>query len=149
MSLIWNESARVNPFVAGEGEATECRFHCAESGATDDVALKHDLEACLAVAITHLNANVKNESLYFMVEWNPSAAVITLTVTDGDKGNDAHDVVTCRFAALAGATGQDAERLSDQVKFLVKDYLSTNGPFMNYSLVALFTDSTRANTQLI
>ncbi|PSL11717.1 hypothetical protein CLV44_12335 [Marinobacterium halophilum] len=152
MSLIWNESVGVNPFAAIAGDATECRFHYAESAATNDTLVKDAFEECLAMAISYLNANVKNESLYFIVAWDPTTSVVNVVVTDDQKQNDAHDVVTCRFAALNEAKADQSSSLqqySDTVKFWIKDYLSTNGPFMHYSLVALYTDGTRADTCIL
>ena len=150
MSLTWNTRERVNPFAVDVEPLPACRFHYAESAATDDATTKDDMEVCLELASTLLNTNVKDESLYFMVEWDSATAVVRLAVTDCHKANDAPDVVVCRFASLLTETGEAAEAVSDKVRFWVKDYLSTtNGQFMNYSLVALFTPGMRAQTQLL
>ncbi|MBV0934713.1 hypothetical protein [Marinobacterium weihaiense] len=143
MSLNWNTREHNNPFDPDDAAQAGCCFHYAESQAVDDAALKQDVEACLALSMSQLNANVKNESLFYMVEWQPETAVLRLSVTDGQKANDARDVVCCRFVAVGG---QD---LSDRMSFWAKDYLSTCTGFMDFSLVALFTDSTRARTQIL
>lgn len=153
MSLSWNLSEGCNPFWADDKAAAECRFHYAESSATEEEVVKDDMEAALEKAMELLNGNVKNESLYFMVEWDRPSSTLRLAVTNDRKAQDAADVVTCRFESLnrqLQAEGPDSvAACSDRVKFWAKDYLSTCTEFMNYSLVALYTDTSRNETSIV
>ncbi|GAA0787005.1 hypothetical protein [Marinobacterium sediminicola] len=153
MSLNWELSEGKHPFVVGRKGAEACRFHCAESVAVEDNAVKDDLEETLAQAITFLNANVKNESLFFMVEWDAASSTLTLSVTDAQKEQDAADVVTCRFAELQQQLEAEGEAaldvVSSKIAFWAKDFLSTCTPFMNYSLVAVYTDGDRDKAGLL
>ena len=153
MSLNWNMSEGRNPFAPEEQSTTTSRFHYAESTATEDEALKDEVEEALEKAMAFLNANVKNESRYFLVEWDVSNSTLRLAVTDDHKQQDAADVVCCRFAALnqrLQAQGPEALALcSEKVQFWLKDYLSSCAVFMNYSLVAVFTDGTRDRVRML
>lgn len=153
MSLNWNLSEGQNPFLADDKAAAICRFHYAESAAVEDRAVKDDVEAALERAMSLLNANVKNESTYFLVEWDLPSATLRLAVTDERKVQDEADVVTCRFTLLnqqlqVEEAGQ-VEACSGKVRFWAKDYLSTCTEFMNYSLVALYTDTERSRTSIL
>lgn len=154
MSVNWSVSEDRNPFVAEES-ASGLVFHAAESTAVDDVAVKDAVEAALERAVACLDANVKNESLYFMVEWAPSRSVLRLAVTDAGKVQDSPEVVVCQFPALNAVLQQAEdvparlEAFSDKVSFWAKDYLSTSSEFMNYSLVALFVTTVRAEGVLL
>lgn len=153
MSLNWTLSEGQNPFVADDLCAAERRFHHTESTAVEDSAVANDIDAALEKAVSFLNANVKNESRYFLVEWDRSSSILRLAVTDDRKLQDATDVVCCRFAALnqqLQAQGAEAvEQCSEKVQFWLKDYLSSCAAFMDYSLVAVFTDSTRDRVRML
>jgi hypothetical protein len=153
MSLNWTLSEGQNPFVSDDPHAAEHRFHHAESAAVEDSAVANDIDAALAKAVSFLNANVKNESRYFLVEWDPSSSTLRLAVTDDRKQQDAADVVSCRFMALnqqLQAQGAEAvEQCSEKVQFWLKDYLSSCAAFMDYSLVAVFTDGARDRVRML
>ncbi|MBA4502665.1 hypothetical protein [Marinobacterium marinum] len=148
MSLIWNETVETNPFMALSSDEDGCTFHATESSSADDEALKQDVEACLDKAVSLLNANVRNESLYFFVEWHPAQSVLKMLVTGTDKVCQAQTIPVCRFAAV------DAERAAqvefvELMKFWIKDYLSLVPGFMDFSLVAMFTDTDRDRARLV
>lgn len=147
MSLDWNICEQTHPFDAEVPTAVGYRFHHAESNAADDPAIKQDLEASLEKAVSLLDRNVKNESLFFMAEWNPAGGVLRLSVTDGQKANDAEEIVCTRFNSLVG--GEAGGELTEKVSFWVKDFLSICESFMNFSLVALFTDTSRERVQIL
>ena len=153
MSLNWNLSEGKNPFAPEEQGVTACRFHHAESPASEDEAVKNDMEEALEKAMALLNANVKNESRYFLVEWDRVNAVLRLAVTNDRKAQDAVDVVTCRFTALYQRLQMEgesaAEACSDKINFYAKDYLSTCTGFMDYSLVAMYTDGARNEARML
>jgi hypothetical protein len=64
-------------------------------------------------------------------------------------------VVVCQFSALNRVLQQAEdgaarlEAFSDKVSFWAKDYLSTSTEFMNYSLVALYATTVRAEAVLL
>jgi len=153
MSLSWSLSDAENPFVPADRYTAGCRFHHAESVAVDDHSAKNELEVALEKAVALLNANVKNESRYFMVEWHLPSSTLRLAVTNDTKSEDGADVVTLRFTALneqLQAAGESERELhSEKVQFWVKDFLSTCAGFMDYSLVAVFTDGVRDRVRML
>ena len=153
MPLSWKLSNTGNPFATVDQFADGCRFHFAESMAVDDRAVKDDLEEAMEQAIVLLDANVKNESRYFMVEWDLLHSILRLAVTNDARSEDAEDVVALKFSALNEQLQTEGEAeidsCSEKVQFWAKDFLSTCTGFMDYSLVAVFTDSTRDKVKML
>lgn len=152
MTLSWQIHEDQHPFASNETVA-EHRYHAAESSATEESAVKDVVEAALAQAETLLDRNVTNASLFFMVTWSPREGALTLSVTDADKAKDAPDLVTCRLVALNEQLQKGGENAYQdfigKLQFWIKDYLSTSTAFMNYSLVAVFTDAGRDHCQIV
>ena len=108
---------------------------------TKQVSLKDGLEACAAKAISLLNDNIQDESLYLLFEWNPQASSLNVVVTDASKQQNAPISV--------GADFEQTDTGTEQVKFLLSDYLASYSAFFRYSLVAIFHGSNRADTTLL
>lgn len=132
---------------------------------TANQTLKDALEICAAKAISLLDKNIQDDSLYLLFEWNSSTAELTIVVTDADKQRDSSLSVGAKFAELHQHTqdqnhretalqpgGEDSEKIniSDElVKFFISDYLASCSAFFRFSLVAIFHSSTRSNTNLL
>ncbi len=110
------------------------------------LSLKDGLEACAAKAISLLNDNIQDESLYLLFEWNPQASSLNVVVTDASKQQDAPISVGADFEQTDIGTDTDN---TEQVKFLLSDYLASYSAFFCYSLVAIFHGSNRADTSLL
>ncbi len=121
------------------------------------MSLKDALETCAAKAISLLDENIQDESLYLLFEWNTTRADLTIVVTDGRKQQDADIKVCTHFVQLQQELqslpeNEQQEKISatnELVKFLLSDYLASCSTFFRYSLVAIFHSSTRDNSQLL
>lgn len=151
MTLNWQQHQDQHPFLTTEGMQGH-RYLAAESAVTLEDDVKDVVEAALEQAEALLDSNVANSSLFFLATWDKDGSVLTLSVTDATKKEDAPDLVTCRFTVLSEQLSADAgayDDLSAKLQFWIKDYLSTSTRFMNYSLVAVFTDSGRDRCQIV
>lgn len=118
---------------------------------TDEKNLRHTFEACTEKAISLLQHNIQDDSLYVLFEWNEESATLSIVVTDATKKNDAQQSVCCTFPNLALNLASTEQRTAytDTIKFWLHDYLTTCTAFFSYSLVAIFHSSTRNNTELL
>lgn len=119
--------------------------------------LKDTLETCAAKAISLLDKNIQDDSLYLLFEWNANTAELNIVVTNADKQQDSPFSVGAHFTTLhqeiqlLPLTERTAktEATNELVKFLLSDYLASCSAFFRYSLVAIFHSSTRANSNLL
>jgi hypothetical protein len=109
------------------------------------------IEACADKAIGLLKANIQDDSLYVLFEWNEVLTTLSIVVTDATKQNDAKQSVCCTFSNLALDLVYQEQKAAytDSIKFWLHDYLTTCTAFFSYSLVAIFHSSTRTNTELL
>lgn len=120
-------------------------------------SLKDGLETCAAQAISLLQNNIQDDSLYLLFEWNANTAELTIVVTDAAKQQDSPLSVGAHFAQLhqeiesLPPAGQQEKiaAINEQVKFLLSDYLASCSAFFRYSLVAIFHSSSRSNSSLL
>lgn len=138
--LIWTTTETLNTTV-----------HSASEPNIDEHSLCKTIEACAEKAIGLLKANIQDDSLYVLFEWNEELAQLNIVVTDAAKQNDAQASVFCTFPnlALSLKNQEQSAAFTDTVKFWLHDYLTTCTAFFNYSLVAIFHSSTRHNTELL
>ena len=120
-------------------------------------SLKDELETCAAKAISLLDKNIQDDSLYLLFEWNARTAELNVVVTDAGKQQDSPFSVGAHFPALQQeiqllpVADQEAkiETINEWIKFLLSDYLASCSAFFRYSLVAIFHSSTRSNSNLL
>jgi len=124
---------------------------------TANKSLKDALETCAAKAISLLDQNIQDDSLYLLFEWNANTAELTIVVTDAEKKQDSPFSVGTHFTALQQeiqslSIPEQAEKMettNELVKFLLSDYLASCSAFFRYSLVAIFHSNTRSNSNLL
>ena len=116
------------------------------------------IQECIEKAVSFFPDHVTDESRYFLFEWRIETSTLTIVATDDSKNNDANFTVKCFMSALNEAmntiTSEPAKKEkiaehSDLIKYAIKDYLTTCGSFMQYSLVAVFTNNTRDKVELL
>ncbi len=145
MKLNWKELEQksANPMLVS----------LADCPATADEEIRQALGQTMDRAVSLLSDNVKDESRYFLFEWDASAATLTIVVTDDQKQNDAANIVKLTLSGLVeclhsdGAMTEAAHR--DNIKYFVRDYLTTSSEFHRYSLIAIFHSASRDNTELL
>lgn len=118
---------------------------------SNENTLRKTIEACADKAIGLLKTNIQDDSLYLLFEWNEALATLNIVVTNATKQNDAQQSVCCTFPNLALNLINQEQRAAntDSIKFWLHDYLTTCTAFFSYSLVAIFHNSTRNNTELL
>jgi len=141
MSLQWKsiESPTDNTVV-----------HSAVCAAVNGDDLKLAMEQCLDQALAHLDENVTEDSLYFLCEWQFQQKTLTVSVTNEHKNNDSKHKVNCVFDALSESElANDEQEFSENVRFWLKDYMSLSDAFLQFSIIALYTDAGRTQTRLL
>lgn len=133
--LIWNTIQNVEHFI-----------HSTSVTETDEEHLCEAIEACVEKAISLLEKNIQDDSLYLLFEWNSKQAILSVVVTDSNKTQDSPHSVRCVFPALMN---QDNNDYAAAIKFWLNDYLATCTAFFSYSLVAIFHSNTRDKTELL
>ncbi len=111
---------------------------------TAKLSLKEGVEACAAKAISLLDNNIQDDSLYLLCEWNENTADLNIVVTDASKQQDSPFSVGANFEVQ-----EKPEATSELIQFLLSDYLASCSAFFRYSLVAIFHSSTRDNSNLL
>ncbi len=160
MSLTWKESKAVNPFEAAVGDVAEYIVHLSEFEEVDDSLVKSIVEECIEKSIAYFPVNIKDESLFFLCEWDCVYSMLTLVVTDDKKENDSPIVVKCCFTGLDAKFQKISQSSEDEwentvnsysqkVRDWIKDYLTTCSSFTSYSLVAAFHSEDRSASELL
>ena len=138
-----------------EGESLVIRRgECCE---TSEEAMSQAVDDTIEKAVKLLTENIKDDSRYFLFEWDVAELELSIVITDDEKKNDSEQVVRCAFvqmlAELKVLTVDEVEptiqEFNESVKFWIKDYLSSCGPFMRYSLIAIFQDENRDTAELL
>ena len=138
--LIWNISKEKKHII-----------HSAFTSETDEGAFCQAVEACAEKAISLLQTNIQDDSLYLLFEWSTHQASLSVTVTDSSKSHDGPETVKCIFSGLVNLNLNDEQNIIqvETIKFWLHDYLTTCSAFFSYSLVAIFHSSTRDKTELL
>lgn len=121
--------------------ASGTHYQCGDAA---QVPLKDALESCAAKAISLLDKNIQDDSLYLLFEWNPATTELNIVVTDANKQQDAPISVGARFEQL-----EQTSATTELVKFLLSDYLASCSAFFHYSLVAIFHSNSREHSTLL
>jgi len=128
-------------------------IHSTYASDTSEKGVRNIIEAAVDKAISLLNINIQDNSLYLLFEWDSNQAKLTIFVTDASKTQDASESVCCVLPSLAIELARESEEqrldYTESVKFWLHDYLPLCTAFFSYSLVAIFHSSTRSNTELL
>ncbi len=96
-------------------------------------------------AVSLLADNIKDNSRYFLCEWEPLINCLTIVVTDDSKTIDGNTAVKLTLSA----SPKNNEELTDDVRHWIHNYLTTHAGFMQFSLIAIFHSSSRNKTILL
>lgn len=132
----------------------------AECAQTADGDVYMALEQALEKAVMLLADNVVDDSRYFLFEWDAIESALTVVVTDDQKKADSPKVVKLLLSGLVKTLDsiQDdavsewaatAEECSDNIKYFVRDYLTTSSGFHRYSLIAIFHNESRDRAEML
>ena len=124
---------------------------------TSDAIIKTSVEASALKIIGLLDNIILDDSLYLIFEWDQENAVLSASVTDANKTNDASKHIKCNFSGLnkkfaaldPDLRAQQQISTTENIKFVLQDYLASCTEFFQFSLVAIFHTGSRANTELL
>ena len=149
--MAWSETTTLE-------NGADAIIHSACIGTTDSWEIDAILASCIERAVTLLAVNINDDSLYLMFEWDAATSTLGVVVTDDSKSRDAKHRVICDMAGMNSTVEQLAqsdqwkyrgESFADIVKHGLRDYLTTCTGFMRYSLVAVFHQGSRQQTELL
>ena len=157
MNLNWKENKGSNPKAPATGEHISHYSECTE---TSEDAIKAAIALCVEKAVSLLDVNLKDESMYLMFEWDNTDSELTIVVTDQTKQRDSDNIVKCHFTALNKTMALDnfqseeewklaVNEYAEDVNFLIRDYLTTCTSFLKYSLIAAFHSGNRSASKLL
>jgi hypothetical protein len=150
-SLPWSETVRAE-------QNEEYILHHAAVDTPDNWTIEAILASCVERAVGLLDMNIDDDSLYLMFEWNNENSSLAIVVCDDTKSRDAKHRVLCDMSAMNETIKQltesdqwkyQGESFADIVKHALHDYLTTCTGFMRYSLVAVFHQGSRQQTELL
>lgn len=121
-------------------------LHTITTTENNDTALRKAIEDAAEKAISLLNKNIQDDSLYLMFEWNPAEHYLQIVVCNAQKTNDAPQQVR---TYLQDTSSHTPEELKEQIHYWLHDYLTTCTAFFRYSLVAVFHTGDRNRTELL
>lgn len=149
MTIVWNETQ-------GDSGRVVCLAECAE---TEGSVIYDALAQAVEKAVSLLADNIRDESRYFLFEWDTATSTLTIVVTDDDKKNDSPKVVQITLSGVndileapqqhAGSEWTTIDSCSENVQFLIRDYLTTSSVYHQYSLIAVFHNGSRDKTNLL
>ncbi|MCO1336907.1 hypothetical protein MO867_21500 [Microbulbifer sp. OS29] len=152
MELAWELEQSASPIGLAAGRVADYELHQTQSSAISSDDVYRDLAETLQLAIAKLNDNINDVSLFFLISWEPITATITISVTDDQRANDSKTIVRCHFTELVAQDGEGKVSLGDvsaDLSFWCKEFLSTDQEFTQFSLVALYTDSSRHKASIL
>lgn len=113
---------------------------------SSDAALRKSIEHTAEKAISLLDNNIQDDSLYLMFEWNASESYLHVVVCNAQKTNDAAEQVRIYIQDMRTHA---SEELNEKIHYWLHDYLTTCTAFFRYSLVAVFHCGDRTRTKLL
>lgn len=119
--------------------------------------LESDVQAlrsqCLEVAdyaFDLLDENVLDSSMFCIFDWLAEQNTLTIVITDSSKSKESKHVVVWQLnGAQAASIGETAEDCSEELKYWLRDHLTTSLTFGKFSLVAGFSEGDRQRLALM
>ena len=160
MTLDWQEHKGASPFDTETADDTEYLVFYSEVKERDDEAIKSAIEACVDKSISLFSHSIRDNSCFILFEWSVLHSTLTIAVTDDRKEQNSPEVVKCSFAGLndkmrllkevsEAEWQENADRYSDDLKLMIRDYLTTCSAFMKFSLIAAFHSERRSESVLL
>lgn len=125
-------------------ETTEQNIHQAYCAERDEASIKNAIDTSIEKAVNFLPNNVQDDSLYFLVEWLEDTNTLNIIVTDDSKHKESPEVTRCIFSHI------DKPLIDpEKIQYWTRDFLTTSGGFIRFSLVAIFCCGDRNKTVLL
>ncbi|MFT7405188.1 hypothetical protein [Zhongshania sp.] len=129
-------------------------IYVTDSAAQLETELEPLIIACVDKAVSVMPENINDDSLYLIFEFDDHG-VLRIVMTDDTKQQESAYGIACDMSSVTQYLAESdywkfkGEPFADIVKHCIRDYLTTCGAFMRYSLVAVFSEGDRARTELL
>lgn len=117
-------------------------LHTTTTSQTNETILRKIVEHAAEKAISLLDKNIQDDSLYLMFEWHPTEHYLHVVVCNAQKTNDAPEQVRVYLQ-------ETTDELKEKIQYWLHDYLTTCTAFFRFSLVAIFHGGDRSMTELL
>ncbi len=124
MPLKWTVEQRDKPQT----------IHHSRCTSTDPDMIKVCVGETIEKAISLLDANIQDNSLYFLIEWDHDQHKLCLVICDDKKQQRSPQEVHCHIEGDKASKEDYAQELAQWAR----DYLTTSESFIRFSLVAVF-----------
>jgi hypothetical protein len=135
MSIEWSNDLLVNG---------QCQHTLVFQG--DNSQIKDGLIACADKAFSMFDESVLDTSMFCIFEWCAESKSFSIVVTDSTKQEETKNKVS---VVIAGENVVFDAGFVDDVQAVIRDYLTTCLPFLQYSLIAVFSEGDRARTVML
>lgn len=150
MKLDWQVHKKPN-HVSSSAEGIPSFIHLTTVPEYDESGINAAVILSIDKAVSLLCKNIDDNSRYFIFEWDVVHSILSIAVTNDKKESDAPEVVQCCFSGLAEniTAANEKSEITENVKDIARDYLTTCPGFFNYSLVAIFHTDGRSQSVLL
>ena len=160
ISLSWEEKIIEAPSAVSIENGADYMAYAVNCHETADEYICRVIGECVEKAVELLPLNISDDSMYLLFEWDVEQSVLSIVVTDESKSKDAARMVRSCFPALNEQHSCLKQQSVDEwqlkisacqesIRYWVRDYLTTCGGFMHFSLIAVFCSKSRAKTALL
>lgn len=160
MTLDWQEQKGVNPFETKTEDETKYLVFYSDVKESDDNVIKAAIEASVDKSISLFSHSIRDNSCFIIFEWNPALSTLIIAVTDDRKEHNSPEVVKCHFSGLNDKMRltqevsetewrKNVDSYSEDLKIMIRDYLTTCSAFMRFSLIAAFHSEDRSDSVLL
>jgi len=119
--------------------------HQAHCKSNDESVIKKAVDETVEKSISYLDENIRDDSLYFLVEWKSDDSSLTIFVSDDTKQKESLHIVRCSFDCQTDGNNING----DTIQYWTRDLLTTSANFIRFSLVAIFSQGDRQRTVLL
>ena len=151
MNLEWQEEKSASQQETGVGSSVAFNYF-ADCPSDDDVVIRSAIGESVEKAVALIGQNIRDDSMYFLCGWDISTSTLSIVVSDETRKQDSPSAVSCTVSALAerfDSSSEQAIEYASNIQYWVRDYLTTCGGFMSFSLVAVFYRDSRARVDLL
>lgn len=134
MTLNWIET---------ENNHGELALVAAVMDSAEESRLQLAVDQAIEYAVQLMTKNVRDESRYFICEWDIQEKVLNVVVTDENKSNESPVSLELKLPGI------EQENSTELIKFWITDYLSTCSDFLRFSVIALFHTGDRNRGTLL
>jgi hypothetical protein len=135
VTLVWQESTNDGITLISAG--------CEQMGENSH---QQAVNQSVDKAIELLPLNIDDDSMYIIFEWDAQQLLLSIAVTDETKTKDAERCVQCRFSRFDSS---DMDDTTEDIRYWIRDYLTTCDAFMRFSLIAIFHSGDRQRVDLL